>query len=1134
MSVNRPLPLGEGASVVVIGTSPRADAISSALVDEVPSTVRWEAIDSAPDGEFKKTIGCLVVVDATDDSIVRSLRERHVVVPILVSSTSLSADAAIQAGATDVISPEESNATVCARVRNYLHQEELERRIENTLDDASATRSEEGVEDRPVLAELEIPFLMFDSKGVVAYATPAIGDVLGFTPEELEGRELNRFVHPDDRAEVSTALADLRSNETRSIGPIQVRLSVYDGTWRLTTLRFATGYGRGGDLVATVDRPGVEELFESGPVFDDLDTAIVVVGGRDELRYANRRGVQLFDLPESSLERGVDSDGTPPDAGYSDVRYRDVWALLPDGLIEPIYERVLEVRRTGDPVEFEVAGTEETGVTVWAEPTRDAVVLLARVGRDRPTLPVDLEKRLDAIDVGILDVDDGRISLANAHLVDLLGESPVGRDIDAVFDEETATEIARRGETAVVRWREAIRGTLGEADRPVSVSVGPRQEPGRYVCTVQDDRHRTRVRAQVETVLELIEKLEAARSSLEVCRRLAESVLTLTAFTYAACYRLDGDEYVPVTSVTSTSRDEGFHPDRSIESDALDLPPVSRDHGPIADTCESGSPREYVDSESVQVGRLVGVDAESHVVVPCGDRLVVIAGGPGHDRSIVHGGIDQGRISQRSGTGWYRYLDDGLLEIVGGLGALAYEGCELDGALRSIRQRIERDRRQRTRLQSLLACRNRIEEAVSLCRNREEFEERLCEELAALEDVALAWIGDVAGEEIATRTWAGRMDGYVDTVRVGPDPDSGEPTGVAAARFEPVLRDDLAVDRKPSKNVDHSRREERWRHEALDRGFQSVYSVPIVYDEYRYGVLSLYGERATTFDEEFQSALGPIGDFIGLTLHEIERRRANAIEGWIELELLVDADEDPLVRLTDLLGRRVGVETVEPGSAGRTAVVVSIEDDSHDDLGMIVESIDSITLRDTQGDRHDAESGDEDADHERFGSGRVGDDLGQTDDIGAGLLSTYRVEIDETTPSVVRTVAIHGGELRSLAPGDGGRTRVVVTVPDETDVRAFVTMLDRTHSNAELLARRSREKSSITAGTFFSQLADELTDRQLRTLREAYRSGYFESPRECTGADVAERLGVSQPTFNRHFRAAERRVFTVLFEEYFE
>jgi len=41
----------------------------------------------------------------------------------------------------------------------------------------------------------------------------------------------------------------------------------------------------------------------------------------------------------------------------------------------------------------------------------------------------------------------------------------------------------------------------------------------------------------------------------------------------------------------------------------------------------------------------------------------------------------------------------------------------------------------------------------------------------------------------------------------------------------------------------------------------------------------------------------------------------------------------------------------------------------------------------------------------------------------------------------------------------------------------------------------------------YSAFLEKLTDRQLEVIQTAYYSGYFESPRENTGEDVAEMLG---------------------------
>ncbi|MFC7231167.1 helix-turn-helix domain-containing protein [Saliphagus sp. GCM10025308] len=69
------------------------------------------------------------------------------------------------------------------------------------------------------------------------------------------------------------------------------------------------------------------------------------------------------------------------------------------------------------------------------------------------------------------------------------------------------------------------------------------------------------------------------------------------------------------------------------------------------------------------------------------------------------------------------------------------------------------------------------------------------------------------------------------------------------------------------------------------------------------------------------------------------------------------------------------------------------------------------------------------------------------------------------------------------------------------------------------------------SGEFVRGPRQQSVDRApAETLRLAYYSGYFESPREHTGGEVADLLDVSQPTFTRHLRIAERKVYELLFE----
>jgi len=63
-----------------------------------------------------------------------------------------------------------------------------------------------------------------------------------------------------------------------------------------------------------------------------------------------------------------------------------------------------------------------------------------------------------------------------------------------------------------------------------------------------------------------------------------------------------------------------------------------------------------------------------------------------------------------------------------------------------------------------------------------------------------------------------------------------------------------------------------------------------------------------------------------------------------------------------------------------------------------------------------------------------------------------------------------------------------------------------------------------------SQLQGELTDRQLEALRTAYVGGFFEWPRENTGEEIAELMGVSQTTFLQHLRTAQRKTLSLLLD----
>ncbi|AXG10578.1 bacterio-opsin activator domain-containing protein [Haloplanus rubicundus] len=134
-------------------------------------------------------------------------------------------------------------------------------------------------------------------------------------------------------------------------------------------------------------------------------------------------------------------------------------------------------------------------------------------------------------------------------------------------------------------------------------------------------------------------------------------------------------------------------------------------------------------------------------------------------------------------------------------------------------------------------------------------------------------------------------------------------------------------------------------------------------------------------------------------------------------------------------------------------------------------------------------------------------------------------------PCVTATLADTGAITRDVSAA-GGVGRVVATVPAHVAVRTVVETFRARHSEAEFLAKRERDQSPPvrTKSGVHTILADRLTEKQYEVLRTAYLSGYFAWPRESAAQECADALGIAQPTFSQHLRAAQSKVFTALFD----
>ena len=401
---------------------------------------------------------------------------------------------------------------------------------------------------------------------------------------------------------------------------------------------------------------------------------------------------------------------------------------------------------------------------------------------------------------------------------------------------------------------------------------------------------------------------------------------------------------------------------------------------------------------------------------------------------------------------------------------------------------LERQREQLAALNDLNAVVRDITRAALRQSTREEIEELVCRRLAEADSYLFAWIGDVdqPRHRVVVRTEAG-VDGYLDGVDITyDDSETGNgPTGRAIRTGEMQV----------CQNVLEDPEYEQWRDHAREYGFRSSAAVPLVHEGTLYGVLNVYTARKDGFAGQEGAVIGQLGEVIGHTLASIERKEAlmsdDVIEIGLEIPNVFEAVGGP--------DSETGTITIERTVPARdeTYLLYGIATEGIEALQAIVEALphwESV---------------------EALSEGDEG--------------VRFEARLDE--PPVFTLVASQGGRVRE-AKIENGDYRLTVHLPHGSDIRRLVDSVQETYPAAEVIAQRQTTRTDESNASLpTAALFDDLTDRQRSVLESAFYSGFFEWPRESTGEDVADSLGISSATFHQHMRAGERKILTALFDE---
>jgi predicted DNA binding protein len=295
-------------------------------------------------------------------------------------------------------------------------------------------------------------------------------------------------------------------------------------------------------------------------------------------------------------------------------------------------------------------------------------------------------------------------------------------------------------------------------------------------------------------------------------------------------------------------------------------------------------------------------------------------------------------------------------------------------------------------------------------------------------------------------------------------------------------------------NVAAALREEAWRSNALSREYLSVLSLPLVYNDLTYGVLTVYAGRKNAFDETARTVLSELGETIASAISAIERKNALLTTSIARVEFALDESSFVLSRLASeadcTLSYRGGVQQTTDG----TAVFVTVEDGSLDRVEAAATAL--VAVEDVR---------------------RISTD-------GTGGVLQVRL----SRPFIATELADHGAVCRRVT-ATPETTTLVVDVPESVDVRHVRELLGELFTDVRLRSTQRIDQSA--EHSLYSQFLDRVTDRQLEVVRTAYYSGFFQSPRDRTGEEIAATLDISPPAFYQHVRTVQRKLFSTLFDE---
>lgn len=371
--------------------------------------------------------------------------------------------------------------------------------------------------------------------------------------------------------------------------------------------------------------------------------------------------------------------------------------------------------------------------------------------------------------------------------------------------------------------------------------------------------------------------------------------------------------------------------------------------------------------------------------------------------------------------------------------------------------------------------------------DEETLKRAVCEQLVETEQVAFSWIGvvDRVRDQLVPEYSAGDGMDYLVLQDLMFSDGTPEPAVTAFETNEAVVYG-------PSDSIDA-----QWGSEMRRRGFESAVAIPLRYKRLALGVLVFYSTQNNQYDRLQRSMFEVIGEVIGHALMALTRKDGLVSPHLIEIDFEITDVACFFTRAAEASYASIHLSGLLLQEEGDILAILRVNETSSE---AFVEYANASTIvREVRL----LEKGD-----------------------------PTRIEVRFTGPFLASRLADYGIVLRQLR-ADGDDCIFTVAVPPTLDVPQAIDAVKSCYPSSQPVAKREMAVPHLGMNGEHLPLK-LLTQRQRQVLSLAVASGYFDTPKQATGRELADQLDISHSTFHAHLRTAERLIFEHMFTADFD